>query len=487
MRRRCGDLRTRAWRRLLPLAAFAALVVGSAVTANASAARLALVLKPQPQGTEPPGAVDIASISNGCGGGSSETLIAAQNAFGDTSVYRDSFPYLHRYKVDFREACNLHDAGYSGALVWDAINGVWYDYYGKTKEEVDNKFLADMRKLCDEQIPADAPVARADCRSTGGYSSNGAESRYNFVRDHGTGYRVRPKLDGLWKGTSGVCGTVGNWHFSQNGRTITASWQEPSENGQPGYRGSFTGTLYSYDPTQTVPPPRNDEIKGTLTVVKGSQIKTYDVDFELIPGRDPTRPAFNLSYFGGTFFSLAPPGLMPRVVQSATVCRLPPTPKTTPTTTTTAAAAAAGTYVLAPQLTEVKNPNAPQLTIDATGGTADWNHTGQYGGAGNGGDWEVKYTFTVPGTLVPGKSASLTIGVQVVSENPVQPNGYQISALAPDFAQALSINYPTQASASKDYTVPISADYAGGSTKELTITIGFVSANVVYHYERAGD
>ena len=144
----------------------------------------------------------------------------------------------------------------------------------------------------------------------------------------------------------------------------------------------------------------------------------------------------------------------------------------------------AGSFVLDPKLTEVKNPNAPQLTIDATGGTADWNHTGQYGGAGNGGDWEVKYTYKVPGTLIAGKAASITLGLAVTNENPVQPNGFQISALAPDFAQALNINYPTQASGSKTYTVPISAGYK--DVKEIVITIGFVSANVVYHYKRAG-
>jgi hypothetical protein len=144
----------------------------------------------------------------------------------------------------------------------------------------------------------------------------------------------------------------------------------------------------------------------------------------------------------------------------------------------------AGSFVLAPQLTEVKNPNAPELKIEATAGTADWNHTGQYGGAGNGGDWMVHYTFRVPGTLIAGKSASITLGLAASNVNPVQPNTFQISALAPDFAQALSITYPNPASLSKPYTVPISAGYK--DAKEITITIGVVSAQVVYHYKRAG-
>ena len=52
-----------------------------------------------------------------------------------------------------------------------------------------------------------------------------------------------------------------------------------------------------------------------------------------------------------------------------------------------------GTFVLNSQLTEIKNPNAPELTIDAAGGTALENHTGPYGGAGNAGDWKIHYTF----------------------------------------------------------------------------------------------
>jgi hypothetical protein len=72
----------------------------------------------------------------------------------------------------------------------------------------------------------------------------------------------------------------------------------------------------------------------------------------------------------------------------------------------------------------------------------------------------------------------------VISENPPQQNSYQINALAPDFAQAINITYPQQKSLSKDFTVPIHADYVG--TKELTITIGFVSSGVIFHYEANG-
>jgi hypothetical protein len=150
----------------------------------------------------------------------------------------------------------------------------------------------------------------------------------------------------------------------------------------------------------------------------------------------------------------------------------------------TSPVARAGTFVLAPGLTEVKNPDAPSLTIQAAARTAEWNHTGQYGGAGHGGDWVARYTFHVPGTLVAGKTAQVTVGISVSNTNSQQPNGFAIGVLAPDFAQSLNMEYPNQASATKQYDVPISAGYT--SVKELTITIGFVSAQVVYHYERAG-
>ena len=63
---------------------------------------------------------------------------------------------------------------------------------------------------------------------------------------------------------------------------------------------------------------------------------------------------------------------------------------------------------------------------------------------------------------------------------PEQPLSDQINVLAPDFAQALNIKYPSPGGGSKTYTFPISASYRG--TKELKITIGFVSSSVEYTY-----
>ncbi len=59
---------------------------------------------------------------------------------------------------------------------------------------------------------------------------------------------------------------------------------------------------------------------------------------------------------------------------------------------------------------------------------------------------------------------------------------YQITAFAPDFAQALNLSYPNPAEISKTYTIPISASLKDAT--EITITIGLVSAQVIYHYRR---
>ena len=131
--------------------------------------------------------VPIESVSNGCGGAGWDSLVRAQNYLGNTSVYKDSNknPLATSYSVSFADACNLHDAGYSGAVVRDKIRGGIKDFRRWTRRQIDEKFLADMRALCERQIPATAAIALSNCKSTGGNLSVGAESRYNFVRRFG--------------------------------------------------------------------------------------------------------------------------------------------------------------------------------------------------------------------------------------------------------------------------------------------------------------
>jgi hypothetical protein len=151
--------------------------------------------------TAPATPVPIASVSNGCGGAGWDSIVAAQNYLGNTSTYRNSNvnPLAHAYTVDFVDACNLHDAGYSGAVVRDKLHdNAVVDFRTWSRKRVDDKFLADMRLLCDRAIPAKATVARANCMGRGGNFSFGAESRYNFVRRWGSHFfDADPEQDGV--------------------------------------------------------------------------------------------------------------------------------------------------------------------------------------------------------------------------------------------------------------------------------------------------
>ena len=143
---------------------------------------------------------------------------------------------------------------------------------------------------------------------------------------------------------------------------------------------------------------------------------------------------------------------------------------------------AAGAFTLVPSLTEVKNPNAPELTINAAGRTAVWDHTGQFGGAGKGGEWRVDFNWKVPQTLTPGKSSPISLGLQISNVRPEQPILLQIGARAPDFKRSLDVNYPNPTGASKMYAIPVSAGWK--DVKELVVIIDLVSAEVIYHYRR---
>jgi hypothetical protein len=205
----------------------------------------------------PDALVPLIAVSNGCGGG------AAGNdpKYGDDSEFVDSeVPFADaaswkrskKYHVSFREACKQHDAGYSGAKVRDmALNGgKVIDYFTWTKTAIDDKFLVDMRKICDDQIPKTATVALANCKQNGGFHLvSGAKSRYNIVDKGGfLFWKGRPKLGGSWA-VSGVRGPS-SWRVTQKVRRVRATWTGGA--GQPELRGEFRGTLISHDDDTTV-------------------------------------------------------------------------------------------------------------------------------------------------------------------------------------------------------------------------------------------
>jgi hypothetical protein len=132
-------------------------------------------------------AVPVSSVSNGCGGEGWDSIVAIENYIGNSSTYKDSNvnPLAKSYTVSFVAACNLHDAGYAGAVVRDTLSGRIEDFRTWSRKQVDDKFLADMRLLCARQIPAAATTALANCKARGGNLSFGAVSRYNVVRKFG--------------------------------------------------------------------------------------------------------------------------------------------------------------------------------------------------------------------------------------------------------------------------------------------------------------
>ncbi len=419
---------------------------------------------------ENPALVSLASVSNGCGGG----LASKERAWGDSSTYsayNETERQWRTLRVNFRDACNLHDAAYSGAVVRDDLNGgTVTDFRTWTQKEIDEKFLRDMWKLCERQIPAWAHEALRSCKghgdSIGEGPSFGAESRYDFVRSNGYRFfRKRANLNGRWGRWSGVSMTAS---IKQSGRSISVSWLDRGT----GKCGEFHGLLVTRD---------QDELVDGVTTIAGQSGK-HDGYFTVRPGNQHD---FVLSWHG-------PPGAAelvraqrasngvdrPRGAEAK--CAAPSSKPETSTTPTTGGA----TFTLMPN-PKVVNPNGPEVIINTAAGTATWDHTGQYGGAGKGGEWKIEYTFKVPTSLTAGKAASISLSLKAVLVEPSQPLFVQMSARAPDFRQDLSINYPSPAQAAKTYSVPISTGYA--TAKDLYVIVNFVSAEITFTYHRAGS
>jgi hypothetical protein len=127
--------------------------------------------------------VDIKRVSNGCGGEGWKTLVWVENYFGNEHTYKNSNrnPLAASYTVDFKDACDLHDAGYAGVTVRDTVSNRIVDFRTWSRKQVDDKFWRDMKKICGT-IPADATVARSKCTGVGGPASIGSRWLYNKVR-----------------------------------------------------------------------------------------------------------------------------------------------------------------------------------------------------------------------------------------------------------------------------------------------------------------
>ena len=409
----------------------------------------------------PAGSIPIEKVSNGCGGGGASTEPGLQNWLGDSATFRGSL-LEPAFTVNFHEACNLHDAAYSGAYVWDSINGGYKDFRGTSREEADDEMQKNMDKLCEAKIPSRYQDTIATCKAGIGH--------WLIVRGLGWAiYRDRYDLGGGWANTNPgwpLCDIgAGLWNITQTGREVSVSWQHGTSGGQ---RGSFKGILVTGDNIT------DDRVVGeyTITDAAGKKIGGGPMTWAI-----KSQDSFD---FNGTGVG----GNMKRSIRTTQAAAAPPdlcAKPTTPATTT----AQPGAFNLVPGLTSVSNPNANELTITATpAGQGIDDHTGKNGGAGNGGDWKVEYHWAVPTTLVPGKTAAIYLQIRVDSEQPPQPNGYQMGALAPDFAEALPCHYPEQSSCSKTFEYTLHADQAG--SKEIGVSIHMLSAEVDFTYRPAG-
>jgi hypothetical protein len=409
-------------------------------------------------GTPPPGWIAIEKVSNGCGGGDASTEPGIQNMVGDSATYGTGNPFEPSFKVNFREACNFHDAAYSGALVWDSLKGKFTDFRGITQKEADDKMQADMDLLCEAQIPERWPKARANCKS--------GINHWLLVSAIGSvNFRDRTEIDGMWHNVAPgwpLCDIGANdWTITQNGRNVTVRWRNGAGGSQV---GTFKGVLVTGDK------PRDDRVVGEYTINDhGAKVSGGTMTFALSGDKD----RFD---FNGTG---VPGGTMARNERSTQSASAPPRcskPASTPTTTTTPAVPK-GTFVLASaKLTD--NPYGKEVTVGASGGTATWDH------CCDGGKWKIQYTWKFPASITPGKSSSISMSLKTVSVEPSQPLSDQMTALAPDFRQDLTTNYPNPASASKTYTVPLSVGYNDPNYKEIKLYVGFAHATVTFTYRR---
>jgi hypothetical protein len=97
---------------------------------------------------------NVDDVSNGCGGAQwGNFWEKVQNFFLDSQKY-------YGFRVDFRDACNAHDAGYGGFTVKDPVTHRVTDFRTWTRARVDQKFQSDLQTLCSRKIKGDSQKAR---------------------------------------------------------------------------------------------------------------------------------------------------------------------------------------------------------------------------------------------------------------------------------------------------------------------------------------
>ena len=142
-------------------------------------------------------------------------------------------------------------------------------------------------------------------------------------------------------------------------------------------------------------------------------------------------------------------------------------------------AAAAGTFVLVSS-TLTDNPYGKEVSATAApSGSATWN------AAATGPRWTTQYAWKFPSTLTPGKAFTISMSIKTVSVVPSQPLADQMTALAPDFRQDLTTQYPGQPSATRRTRFRSRrSTRTDPNNKMIKLYVGFAHATVVFTYKR---
>jgi len=104
--------------------------------------------------------VPLVSVSNGCGTAAWGTGPEwVQNALGDTRTYGPA-------TVQVRPACNVHDAAYLGATVYNEFTKKVEDFRTTSRKQADREFLDNIRAICAKALKGPANRAELrDCRN----------------------------------------------------------------------------------------------------------------------------------------------------------------------------------------------------------------------------------------------------------------------------------------------------------------------------------
>ena len=217
--------------------------------------------------------VSLASVSNGCGGG-----VAGEDArFFDTLNYQG-------VNVSFREACNVHDACYSGAVVRDPFGhppGTVVDYRNWSQQRCDDVFLTNMQTLCRRQIH-DSPTfakfeqARDDCEHGHGPILPPCTSLFDLIPSLVGNYAIGAEMAhrvvaSAVTSSSATAATERQvdeprqrrhhrprGHVRQVGRDVTVTWT-----GEPRLCGTGTGTLVTRDQADELVSTRSSRASRT--------------------------------------------------------------------------------------------------------------------------------------------------------------------------------------------------------------------------------